>query len=117
MLQELEARSHLVQEILRYEHRLRGSVEQFKAVVRLVDGSRLHLNEVWLSGNLHKYAYYWLTPTDDVLYGWDNAPHHQHICTAPHHVHTVDGIRSSPVRSLNDLFALLELHLGRGSTN
>jgi L-amino acid N-acyltransferase YncA len=94
-----------------------GSVEQFKAVVRLVDGSRLHLNEVWLSGNLHKYAYYWLTPTDDVLYGWLNAPHHQHIPTAPHHVHTPEGLRPSQVRSLHDLLALLEVHLGVASTD
>lgn len=32
------------------------------------------------------------------LMGWDNAPHHPHISTAPHHFHTPKGtISSSPL--------------------
>jgi len=23
--------------------------------------------------------------------GWDNAPHHKHVKTYPHHFHTLDG--------------------------
>ncbi len=111
MLAQLQARPHLIRSIARYEHRLSGSAEQFKATARLVDGSRLHLNEVWLQGVLHKYAYYWLTPTDDLIRGWDNAPHHPHIATAPHHLHTPDGVRSSAVRSLTDLLDTLEQEL------
>jgi hypothetical protein len=98
MLAQLQARSRLVSAVLDSEHRLKGSVEQFKAVAQLIDGSRLHVNEVWLSGSLHKYAYYWLTPTGALLHGWDNAPHHPHIPTYPHHSHTVDQVHSSSVR-------------------
>lgn len=88
MLSLLQARSTLILAILQYEHRVQGQVEQFKAVVELADGSRLHINEVWLSGFLRKYAYYWLTPSGALVQGWDNAPHHPHIATYPHHPHT-----------------------------
>jgi len=50
MRAQLDSHPALVVSILRYEQRLRGSVEQFKAVVQLVDGSYLHLNEVWIEG-------------------------------------------------------------------
>ncbi len=48
MLETLRIRTKLVLTIARYEHRFSGSVQQFKVVVYLVDGSRLHINEVWL---------------------------------------------------------------------
>lgn len=111
VLGRLQARSRLIRTVVRYEHRLTGTVEQFKAVAWLVDGSHPHINEVWLSGQLHKYAYYWLTPTDDVIAGWDNAPHHPHISTFPHHVHTPNGVEPSTIRSLTDLLDFLEAHL------
>ena len=42
MLGQLHARPELIAAVLRYEHRLRDVVEQCKAVVQLVDGTRLH---------------------------------------------------------------------------
>ncbi len=108
MRSQLVSRPQLVRALSRYEHRQSGTVEQFKATVLLVDGSWLHLNEVWLQGALHKYAYYWLTPGDELLRGWDNAPHHPHIATAPHHVHTPQGIHPSDIRSLDNVLDYLE---------
>lgn len=67
MFQELRSRSQLILEIISYTHRLSGPVEQFKAVARLTDGSDLHINEVWVDGELRKYAYYQVTPTGDVV--------------------------------------------------
>lgn len=111
MLEHLRSRSALVLDILQYDHRLQGSVEQFKAVAQLIDGSRLHINEVWVRGELRKYAYYWLTPAGDVIRGWDNAPHHPQIETSPHHVHDSDGVRPSEVRSLSDVLNMLSERL------
>lgn len=108
MLPLLQERSALILAILQYEHRVQGHVEQFKAIVELKDGSRLHINEVWLSGTLYKYAYSWLTPTGALVQGWDNAPHHPHIATSPHHTHTPNGIDVSYSRSLLDVLAEIE---------
>ena len=41
----------------------------------LVDGSYLHLNEVWIEGELRKYAYYQVTPGDQVTPRGGIMPH------------------------------------------
>lgn len=102
MLTILQAHPALILVILQYEHRVQAQVEQFKAIVELADGSRLHINEVWLSGLLCKYAYYWLTPTSILVQGWDNAPHHPYIATYPHHSHTPGQVHPSHIHTLTD---------------
>ncbi len=111
MLPQLQARADLILTVLSYEHRLNGDVAQYKAIVQLVDGSRLHINEVWIANALHKYAYYRLTPTGALLQGWDNAPHHPHISTYPHHIHTPSEIAQSLIRSLGDVLSELTRQL------
>ena len=113
MLEELRKRRDLVLAVTRYEHRFSGDVEQFKASAFLADGSLLHINEVWLEGRLSKYAYYWLTPTGELIQGWDNAPHHPEIETYPHHSHTNQGIQPSVLRSLADVLETIERQLLR----
>ena len=103
--------SPAVRTLLRVEQRLDGSVEQFKAIAILVDGSRLHVNEVRIRGALHKYAYYWLTPTDALIAGWDNAPHHPHVASYPAHQHDAHGVSPSSVQSLADVLAEIERQL------
>lgn len=103
--------SPAVYTLLRVEQRADGSIEQFKAVAILVDGSRLHVNEVRIRGALHKYAYYWLTPTDTLIAGWDNAPHHPHLGSHPAHKHDAEGISASSVQSLTDVLAEIERRL------
>ncbi|MBK6328479.1 MAG: hypothetical protein IPF56_21460 [Chloroflexi bacterium] len=113
MLADLQAHPDLVVHILRYEHQVRNTIEQFKAVAQLVDGSRLHANEVWIAGELQKYAYYWLTPTDNVIRGWDNAPHHPEVETFPHHMHHSGAVYSSTIRSFQDILILLDRSINR----
>ncbi len=112
MLSQLRSHPTLIQTVVKYERRLKMSVEQFKAVVELSDGSYLHINEVWVDGELEKYAYYWLTPTDTVIQGWDNAPHHPRISTYPHHTHTKTGVDTSQIHSLFDVLDLLKNTIG-----
>lgn len=111
MLADLQAYPRLIREIVSYDHRINGAVAQHKAVARLADGSNLHINEVWIDGELRKYAYYQVTPTGDVIQGWDNAPHHAGISTYPHHRHGASGVEASSVRSLADVLELLAAQL------
>ena len=105
--EELRSYSALVVAVGSLNHRVNGAVEQLKADMQLVDGSRLQVNEVYIGGQLRKYAYYRLTPGGEVLQGWDNAPHHPEIASYPHHLHQQDGVHSSQVRSLSDVFELV----------
>ena len=67
--EELRHYAALVAAVVNLIHRVNGSVEQFKADAQLVDGSRLLANEVYIGGQLQKHAYYWLTPTGEVIQG------------------------------------------------
>ena len=112
ILASLQARPALILSVLNYEHRIAGHLEQYKAIATLVDGSRLHINEVWLHGVRRKYAYYWLDIDANLIQGWDNAPHHPHIATYPHHSHTPAGVIKSHLGTLDDLLSELEQSLG-----
>ena len=111
MLAQMQAYPTLIVEIIDYTHRLNGLVEQFKAVARLRDGSNLHLNEVWIAGELKKYAYYQVSPIGAVIQGWDNAPHHPEISTYPHHSHTDEGVSASAASTLADVLTTLTQQL------
>ncbi len=107
MLEDLQSYPQLILEIVSYHHRMTGAVAQHKAIARLADGSSLHINEVWIEGELAKYAYYQVAPTGDVARGWDNAPHHLGVSTYLHHYHGISGVEASAVRSLRDVLELL----------
>ncbi len=111
MLSQLQQHPDLILAVTKYEHRLTDTIEQFKAVAQLVDGSQLHLNEVWIDGTLHKYAYYWLTLTGEIIQGWDNAPHHPEVSSYPHHTHRANQAYPSQIRSLSDVLTILEQKL------
>ena len=108
MLSILLERSPLVVAVTDYLHRKSGSVEQYRAVAFLVDGTHLHINEVWVDGELVKYAYYHLSPTNQIIRGWDNAPHHPEVETFPHHRHYSGRVEASEVRSFQDVMDYLE---------
>lgn len=65
------------------------------AVQDLLTKTRVELNQGYLldlfyNDTLGKYAYALILNNQRVL-GWDNAPHHDHLPTAPHHFHAEDG--------------------------
>ena len=89
--------------ILDYEivlHRIRRGVEQLKAIVYLEDGTHLRISEVFVSGSIKKYSYYWLDQHNDLLIGWDNSPHHPEVATFPHHRHRRGRIEMSQQQNL-----------------
>ena len=79
-----------------------------KVRCRLVGGYRFQL---WLhhESAFQNYAYQLFT--DRPLLRWDNAPHHAHIATEPHHFHDAGGaVNESPLTGdpLTDLPVVLQ---------
>ena len=92
--------------ILDYEvvlHRIRRDLEQIKIIAYLGDGTNLRISEVFVSGVLKRYSYYWLDQDNDLLIGWDNSNHHSEIETFPHHRHRRDRIEASQQQNLSDV--------------
>jgi len=46
--------------------------------------------DIYYNVTLQKYSYTIIKQNKRIM-GWDNAPHHKHVKTYPHHFHTLDG--------------------------
>lgn len=49
------------------------------------------------------YSFHWQDQNEELIIRWDNAPHHQHILTFPHHKHTPAGIVENSEIALPDV--------------
>ena len=80
-----------------------------RLILYLKDGTNLRLTEQWEGNVLQRYSYYWLTATNELKIGWDNAPHHTHLDTFPHHKHVgrQDNLQPSTETHLDDVMALI----------
>jgi hypothetical protein len=61
--------------------------QTIRLILYLHDGTNLRLTEQWNGEVVERYSYYWLTATNELKIGWDNAPHHTRLATFPHHKH------------------------------
>ena len=107
----LARHSDLIANVISADYRLRQRLAQYTAHLLLFDGSNLRISEVWIGGELVKYSYYWLDEANQLIAGWDNAPHHPEIETHPHHLHTSGNVHESDVRDLEAVLSLLETKL------
>ncbi|MBI3961036.1 MAG: hypothetical protein HY328_19665 [Chloroflexi bacterium] len=80
-------------------------VEQDEEALRLIlflrDGSNLRVAEQWNGSQLIRYSYYWLTSDNRLITGWDNAAHHRHLPTYPHHKHIGQQANVQPSQEIN----------------
>jgi hypothetical protein len=88
---------NIITSIESLQHESSKGLELYKSKVILRDGSNLRILEKYRDGALIYYSYYWLTAANDLIVGWDNAPHHPHLKTFPHHKHLAG--RKRPVES------------------
>jgi hypothetical protein len=80
-LQIQERMGERVERIVRAE--LDG--ESLRLILYLPDGTNVRVTEPWRGEQFVQCSYYWLTADNQLKTGWDNAPHHAHLDTFPHH--------------------------------
>ena len=66
-----------------------------KVRARLVEG---YILDVYYNATLKKYSYT-IAKGNRRVFGWDNAPHHKHVETYPHHFHELSG-KISPSQNM-----------------
>jgi hypothetical protein len=84
-------------------------------VIYLKDGTNLPVVEQWQGRQLERYSYYWLTATNSLKIGWDNAPHHQRLENFPHHKHVGAQENRQPSYEMS-LEAIMTVVLSRDET-
>ncbi len=55
------------------------------------------------SVSVDKYRYHYMDNQGQMMFRYDNAPHHREISSFPHHKHTPDGTIQSITPSLRDI--------------
>ena len=70
----------------------------------------LHARE-YTEETLRNYAFHWQDVQDELRVRWDNAPHHEHIATHPHHKHVGEEVLPSKDITFEDVLRYIEDHL------
>jgi hypothetical protein len=83
--------------------------ETLRLIIYLKDGTNLRIAEQWSGSILERYSYYWLTSSNDLKIGWDNAPHHTRVETYPHHKHVGrrENLKSSSEARLEEVIKIV----------
>ena len=91
------------------QSRQRGSIE---GRLRFYDGSLLEFDEVVLLRDEHiaklRYAYHYQNSSGELIFRYDNVPHHPDISTYPHHKHIGSTVESAQPPELNEVLGEIE---------
>lgn len=75
--------------------------------LRFWDGSLLEFSEALIEQGVillkTDYSYHYQAADGTVIFRYDNAPHHRHIATFPHHKHTAQDVVDSKPPHLIDV--------------
>ncbi len=63
-----------------------------------------------------KYKYHFRNHTNEMIFRYDNAPHHQNVDTFPHHKHLPDSIIESSVPNISQILSEIKI-LAADNTN
>lgn len=80
-------------------------ISEYKGRITFLDGSILEFTEIIVFEiSKRKYSFQWMNSDYSLISRWDNALHHNHILTFPHHKHVGENeIESSQERFLEDI--------------
>ncbi|MBW2345988.1 MAG: hypothetical protein JRF53_18725 [Deltaproteobacteria bacterium] len=78
-----------------------------KGHIRIIDSSILEIAVFAIQSrddiSIDKYRLHYISGTGQMLFRYDNAPHHPEIDSHPHHKHTPDKVIPSKMPSLKDV--------------
>ena len=86
------------------------TVQFIKIKAILKNRSILYIRENWALDQT-KYSYHWQDSEGNLILRWDNAPHHPHLDTSPHHVHKGKKVLPSFRVCIDEVLVEIEKHL------
>ena len=88
MKELIDSFSHIIESYVVLKDRESPKITELKIRVVFVDQSILEYTEInVIQLTKRKYSFQWMRPDFQLLVRWDNALHHPHIATHPHHKH------------------------------
>lgn len=83
--------------------------------VTFIDNSRFvffeFLRQTAAEVECEKYRYHFMNSDDQLIFRYDNAPHHPEIATFPHHKHLPADLLENAAPNFADVFTEIESHV------
>ncbi|HDQ00470.1 MAG TPA: hypothetical protein ENN22_14990 [bacterium] len=86
------------------------NVKLIKIRANLKNSSISYIRE-FIKADGSNYSYHWQDSTGKLLLRWDNAPHHPHITTFPHHFHSGNQIKATYRVTIKEVLEEIEKFL------
>ncbi len=80
--------------------------------IEFVNHSKLFVRE-YVDETERRYSYHWQTRENRLIRRWDNAPHHSHLPSFPHHKHvgSQDNIQPSKETTPEEILTAIRARL------
>ncbi len=92
-----------------------GQTSEFFCSLRFYDGSELQVVEKLITEHLallkSRYVYHYQDAKGELIFRYDNSPHHPEIETFPHHKHVSDKVLPSRPPDLSDVLREIDNRL------
>jgi hypothetical protein len=96
-----------------YKNHTSLNTAYIKGEITFADGSRLavfqhvriHETELLITD----YRYHYMTNDNQLIFRYDNAPHHVEITTFPHHKHLPSCVQHTDIPNLKDILEEIDL--------
>jgi len=83
--------------------------------ITFIDSSRLvffeFLRQTATGLDREKYRYHFMDAHNQLVFRYDDAPHHPGVATFPHHKHLPTGVTDSPAPRFAEVLAEIETHV------
>jgi hypothetical protein len=81
-----------------------------------VDGSILEFMEYLQEEDRLKYRFHLMDKEGNIVFRYDNAPHHKDVSTFPHHKHHSDNVAESDDKGIMDVLDEIEILMSNAIT-
>lgn len=111
----LYSRQEITVETFRLQETVPGREGIIEGRLRFWDGSLLEFVEVLVEHGVvlikTDYAYHYQSAEDQLVFRYDNAPHHPEITTHPHHKHIPTGIEPATAPHIGGVLQEIDNYL------
>ncbi|RMG70969.1 MAG: hypothetical protein D6710_06615 [Nitrospirae bacterium] len=90
---------------------LSQSISYIRGVVDFIDNSRLFFFELLNNQKVDKYRYHYQNKKGELIFRYDNAPHHKSLKNFPHHKHLPNRVVDSKKISFEDVLDEIHNHI------
>lgn len=112
MIEIVEKYKHIIVSYQEIHARKDDKISEFKGRITFLDKSILEFTEIVVFAiQKRKYSFQWMDLDFNLIFRLDNAFHHRHIPTFPHHKHIGETlIESSNERFLDEILFEISLN-------